>query len=296
MVDSAGNPALGLESSVSTMLRVPCALLLVGLSSGTVAAAPPQSRSPLPESTVAPPIIFPLPPLMTPPAGGLMTVEPLTAPDAAPPRDLFRVSPRGAAHRRTNLRVMRGYGSGYLLGPADVVSPTARAPGSSRTGTLRLSVIPTEGEVFIDSHGVGMVDGTRAIVLPAGPHRVEIRAPDYQPSVFDIRIIENETAVHRAVLERRRPAPPAVAVPAGPTRLYVIPQCYIGNVPPRADRLPQGCDITQVQIVSQLAHVQPGGSARVSQTFRTSSAGVNGFARKITEPPTNPCRTMASSV
>jgi hypothetical protein len=31
--------------------------------------------------------------------------------------------------------------------------------------------------------------------------------------------------------------------------MYVIPNCYIGNVPPRASRLPAGCDIKQVQIL-----------------------------------------------
>jgi hypothetical protein len=32
--------------------------------------------------------------------------------------------------------------------------------------------------------------------------------------------------------------------------MYVIPNCYLGNIPPRANRLPSGCDIKQVQVLA----------------------------------------------
>jgi hypothetical protein len=32
--------------------------------------------------------------------------------------------------------------------------------------------------------------------------------------------------------------------------MYLIPNCYLGNVPPKAERLPQGCDVTRVQEIS----------------------------------------------
>jgi hypothetical protein len=38
------------------------------------------------------------------------------------------------------------------------------------------------------------------------------------------------------------PAPPPV-VPGIPKTLYVIPGCYGGDTPPRADRLPPGCTV-----------------------------------------------------
>ncbi len=31
--------------------------------------------------------------------------------------------------------------------------------------------------------------------------------------------------------------------------MYLIPNCYLGNVPPRPSRLPSGCDITRVQVL-----------------------------------------------
>ena len=31
--------------------------------------------------------------------------------------------------------------------------------------------------------------------------------------------------------------------------MYVIPGCYAGNMAPRADRLPSGCDIKQVRVI-----------------------------------------------
>lgn len=37
------------------------------------------------------------------------------------------------------------------------------------------------------------------------------------------------------------------AASAGP--MYVIPNCYLGNVPPRQERLPLGCDINHVQVL-----------------------------------------------
>jgi hypothetical protein len=49
-------------------------------------------------------------------------------------------------------------------------------------------------------------------------------------------------------LEPAAPLPPP-RLPDGPTRIYVIPNCYAGNVPPRAERLPAGCDITRVRIL-----------------------------------------------
>jgi len=36
---------------------------------------------------------------------------------------------------------------------------------------------------------------------------------------------------------------------AAATKMYMIPNCYLGNIPPRANRLPQGCDIKQVQVL-----------------------------------------------
>ena len=43
------------------------------------------------------------------------------------------------------------------------------------------------------------------------------------------------------------PPPPSAAAPARPQRFYVIPGCYAGSTPPRAARLPKGCDPSRVR-------------------------------------------------
>jgi len=41
------------------------------------------------------------------------------------------------------------------------------------------------------------------------------------------------------------PEPPPFA-PTGDRTLYVIPGCYVGNVPPQKVKLPAHCDVTKV--------------------------------------------------
>src|SRR5206468_4648755 len=140
--------------------------------------------------------------------------------------------------------------SGYsMVDNAAIATPSP--PVATPTGLLRLSVTPASAQVFIDSYYVGTVadlEAQRALTLPAGPHRIEIRAPYYQPLIVDVRITPYEVVTYRATLERARPEPPAAPGPStssGP--MYLIPNCYVGNVPPRASRLPAGCDGSKVQ-------------------------------------------------
>ncbi len=112
------------------------------------------------------------------------------------------------------------------------------------------------------------VDPTQAIDdlyrLPPGQ---PFRSVPHRPSVVSGGYFLLDAAppvTPRASQRPARPAPPAPAppkpvepaaplpparLPDGPTRIYVIPNCYAGNVPPRADRLPAGCDITRVRIL-----------------------------------------------
>jgi hypothetical protein len=206
--------------------------------------ARPPAPPPAQPQTIAPPITYPFPPLMTPPAGGLLP----RAGEGVP----FRTrAPRG------------GYGYGgyfYAPGYGDYYTDTTD-PSRSRlaapvptTGLLRLAVTPLSAEVFVDSLYVGTVADINArnvLELSEGAHRIEIRAPQYQTVTVDVRITPYETVTYRATLEPLRPAAAAPAPPApGPaTTMYVIPNCYLGNVPPRPDRLPSGCDAKQVHVV-----------------------------------------------
>jgi hypothetical protein len=183
---------------------------------------------------------------MTPPAGGLT------------PRTPDNSAYRPDAPRR------RSYGSSgytpFILGPGyvDTVAPSTQAqlpaPPLAAAGWLRLEVTPGTAQVFVDGSYVGTVDDVnakRGLPLAAGTHRVEFRAPMYQTVAVDVYVTANETVTYRRALDIVRPAappPPRIAA-TGSEKMYVIPNCYIGNVPPRASRLPSGCDIKLVQVV-----------------------------------------------
>ena len=181
---------------------------------------------------------------MTPPAGGLTPRF-----GEGPPFRTRRPSPYGYG-----AYAPFGYGypeTGY--GSPDVESRrSSRAPAPS-TGLLRLAVTPSSAQVFVDSYYVGTVEDINAqqvIELDAGPHRLELRAPQYQTVSVDVRILALETVTYRGALEpTRAQAAPPVAGPSIPTVMYVIPNCYMGNLPPRQNRLPSGCDVKQVQVL-----------------------------------------------
>jgi hypothetical protein len=243
-------------------------LLIALLIPGLVHAQAPRSGSPAPPAarpstppptrpSTPPPIVFPFPPLMPPPAGGLTPGTPFVPTDVTqPPRDLFLVNGRFNPYKPRpfppGLGVAGGYG-GYPVGGA-YPTPETTSPWQNGSGLLRLSVTPGSGQVFVDSYYVATVDdidAQRGMTLPVGPHRVEIRAPDYQTLTFDVRIDPNQTVTYRGALERVVPPAPRAAPTAASTRMYVIPNCYLGNIPPRPDRLPAGCSVKQVRIVGE---------------------------------------------
>lgn len=83
-------------------------------------------------------------------------------------------------YRRYNDRVFGWYGDfgGYGFGYA--------------TGELRLEVRPRDAEVYVDGYYAGIVDDfdgfLQGLRLEEGPYTIELRAPGYEPIVFDVRI------------------------------------------------------------------------------------------------------------
>jgi hypothetical protein len=234
---------------------VPVALAL----SAVVGAQQPTAPRTPPQPSVPPPITFPFPPVMQPPAGGLTSPVPFTPTDPTrPARDLYRL-PAGEPFNTRSHRPLPPFGGAFfgpVYGTPESAGPPARvAPAPlPATGLLRFDVTPESAQVFVDSYFAGRIadiDDQRVLTLAAGPHRIELRAAGYQPVTFDVRIDPNETIVYRAALERALPAAlaPSDARPAGPTRIYVIPGCYAGNMAPRADRLPAGCNVKQVRVL-----------------------------------------------
>lgn len=176
---------------------------------------------------------------MTPPAGGL--------------------TPRENPPFRTPARPNRGHSGGSYFGPylgypeTTPGTPTAAPPVDRATGWLRLAVTPANAQVFVDGYYVGTVDDVNAkrdLALDAGPHRIRFIAPTYQTLAVDVQIAPGDTVTYRGALEPATPAPPPPPRTAGAqTSMYLIPNCYLGNVPPRASRLPAGCDIKHVQVL-----------------------------------------------
>ncbi|HKB11376.1 MAG TPA: PEGA domain-containing protein, partial [Vicinamibacterales bacterium] len=118
-------------------------------------------------------------------------------------------------------------------------------------GGLRLTGTTPEAQVFLDGYFVGTlgdIESGRPLTVPAGPHRLEIRAAGYQPVTVDIQITPYETLTYRASLDRT-PPPPRSSSASASSAMYLIPNCYLGNVPPRQNRLPSGCDIKRVQVL-----------------------------------------------
>jgi hypothetical protein len=69
--------------------------------------------------------------------------------------------------------------------------------------------------------------------------------PDVTASAAQL-FVDSYYAGYRAAVEQMQPPAPRAT---GPKRIYVIPGCYAGNIAPRAERLPAGCNIKRVQII-----------------------------------------------
>lgn len=123
-----------------------------------------------------------------------------------------------------------------------------------RMGTLRLPVEPfTQVQVYVDGVFVGTASDLRGeIEIAAGVHRIELRADGYRSVTFDVRIPAGGVLTYGQGLEPlqepdRIPqrAADAAGTPAPDiprTTVYLIPGCYLGNVPPAEAGLPPTCD------------------------------------------------------
>ena len=131
--------------------------------------------------------------------------------------------------------------------PAPTPAPAA-APEAAKTGRLYLDVEPASVQLFVDGYYVGTSDDVPGgLDLEAMPHRLEFRAQGYESLVLDVNSPADRVTTYRGALTRlpaasaddRSAAADAATRPA-PT-FYVIPGCYVGNVPPKDARLPSAC-------------------------------------------------------
>ena len=139
----------------------------------------------------------------------------------------------------------------YVPQPVVVVPPAA-APAPApidppAPGRLVLYVEPATAQVFADGYYIG-VSGDFSPThggapVDAGVHRLDISATGYESAAVDLRIVPGQLVTYRATL---KPLPPPTVV--APTTFYLIPGCYMGNIPPKDARLPASCDPTRAII------------------------------------------------
>ena len=122
---------------------------------------------------------------------------------------------------------------------------------------LILDVHPPTAQIFADGYYIGLPEDFRfedgGAVLEPGPHRIDILDRDYEPVSFDVNLARGQSATFRHMLKPiwrgPQPAPDAAAkaspVAKPPSTFYLIPGCYMGNVPPKEANLPATCDIAR---------------------------------------------------
>lgn len=211
-----------------------------------------------------PPIGLPLPRIGLPlPRMGLPAAEALR------PRDgVNHPAPEARRQHRAVIYVVPIYGWPYLYDEPAKARPGAldesatRREPASLIGRLRLDVEPRGGDqqVYVDRYYVGTpADFNGELDLEVGPHTIEIRAPGYETLHVSVNIAPGRAITYRGTLKAsdEKPAPEAVVrnstpvAPATPMTGYVIPGCYLGNVPPQDAGLPASCDVSRVITIQQ---------------------------------------------
>jgi hypothetical protein len=153
------------------------------------------------------------------------------------------------------------YGWPYLSAAAFPVwpsYPTPPWPGAqieNATGRLLLTMRSgVDPQIFVDGYFVGQFsDVAGQLTLDVGSHTIDVHEEGYENLRFAVNVSLDDVIAYDVALrpiEDRRPieiAPPSVqSIPSPsappPTTIYVIPGCYIGNVPPKDAGLPSGCD------------------------------------------------------
>jgi len=89
-----------------------------------------------------------------------------------------------------------------VTGAVDV--PQYEARPEVERGSVRLEVQPAFAQIFVDGEYVGTVQDfpyATGLVIAAGVHRVEFRAPGYEPLVVDVRITAGRSITYRGALK-----------------------------------------------------------------------------------------------
>jgi hypothetical protein len=145
-----------------------------------------------------------------------------------------------------------GWPSVYVVPQVVETYVTSQAPAPDpiaeelAMGRLVLDVQPASAQVFVDGYYVGTADDFNAnrggLLLETGPHRIDLAAPDHEQNTFDVRISLNQFVTYQQVLKPIRREPIVAPARSAPQIFYLIPGCYMGNVPPKEANLRPTCD------------------------------------------------------
>ncbi len=76
-------------------------------------------------------------------------------------------------------------------------------------GGLRIDLPQKDAEVYVDGYFVGTVDNFDGVLqqanLEAGPHRIEIRSPEFETIEFNINVEPGRTITYRGSMREARP-------------------------------------------------------------------------------------------
>jgi hypothetical protein len=74
-------------------------------------------------------------------------------------------------------------------------------PGPTNSGGVSFEVNPSDAQVFVDGRYIGVAesfDGTKQpLTLPAGQHRIELRAEGFQVVTFDVNVVPGQVIPYR---------------------------------------------------------------------------------------------------
>jgi hypothetical protein len=155
----------------------------------------------------------------------------------------------------------------YVWPYPNETAATSGVPDSSREALARRTPNPAgylmldvaaagDAQLFVDGFYVGtLTDSNGGVALEPGAHAVDIRGAGFEPLSVAVNIEAGRTIAYRGTLKSiaASPAPDPLAaatsqpgVPAAPMTGYIVPGCYIGNVPPQDAGLPASCDVSRV--------------------------------------------------
>jgi hypothetical protein len=234
-------------------MRIALIAFVLIAAAGTAGA---QSRAPRATDELFKPTIgLPLPQIGLPlPQIGLPLPQLGLPPNARSER--LERSKRPQRSERSNrsgaILFVPAFGWPYLPATAVPAPPAPPPQEKHATGRLRLDLQSgVDPQLYVDGYYVGTLsDVSGELTLDVGTHTLELREDEYESLRVDVQISAGGSITYRGELTPVGAADlpvrgadltrPRLEVP--PTTIYVIPGCYVGNVPPKEAGLPPGCD------------------------------------------------------